>query len=128
MMKFIGLVIKAVFVAYLIIFSICNQDSVNFKFFMNTPAYNIPLFLLIIVSIFIGLVLGAAAIYAEKIVVSINNSKLKKEIVRLEKEIERLKKITVTSPENITENNTVSKADENTAKPEENNEIKDVLR
>ena len=51
MIRIFKLVIQAVFIGYLIIFSVSNVETVTFKPLMNIAVYNIPLFLLVIITV-----------------------------------------------------------------------------
>ena len=95
MLRIISLIIKAVFVAYLIIFSVSNVNTVTFKPLMNVVTYNIPLFLLVIITLFIGIVIGALAVWGENMALKSKMRKLYKEIKNEQQEIESLKKKTI---------------------------------
>ena len=95
---------------------------------MNVVQYEIPLFLLVIITLFIGIVIGAVAMYGEKIGLNSKIKKLNKEIKADKQEIERLQKLTISQEEN---EKTVS---EELPKQQEKNEvtvsndIKDAIR
>lgn len=125
MMRILGLIIKAVFVAYLVIFSVNNFQVVQFKPFMNVAAYQVPLFLLIIISMFIGLVLGALAMVPEKLSLQGQIKRLSKEMKGKDDEIERLKKLTVSNTEVTAPE--MAEAEKNEPQPADS-EIKDILR
>ena len=75
MIRIFKLVIQAVFIGYLIIFSVSNVETVTFKPLMIIAVYNIPLFLLVIITLFIGIVIGALAVWGESLALK---SKIKK--------------------------------------------------
>ena len=130
MIRIFKLVIQAVFIGYLIIFSVSNVETVTFKPLMNIAVYNIPLFLLVIITLFIGIVIGALAVWGESLALKSKIKKLNKEIAAEQQEIERLQKLTISSepakqerPAVIEETNKTETTSENTQ-----NDIKDALR
>ena len=66
MIRIIKLIIQAALVGYLVIFSVSNINTVTFKPLLNLVQYEIPLFLLVIIVLFIGVLIGAFAMYIEK--------------------------------------------------------------
>lgn len=129
MLRIISLIIKAVFVAYLIIFSVSNVNTVTFKPLMNVVTYNIPLFLLVIITLFIGIVIGALAVWGENISLKSKMRKLNKEIKNEQQEIERLQKLTISQePVKTEENKQEQTAEEKPAAAAVQNDIKDALR
>lgn len=129
MLRIIKLIIQALLVAYLVIFSVSNGSVVTFKPFMNVAQYEIPLFLLVIIVLFIGIVIGALAMYGEKLGLNRKIKKLNKEIKADKEEIQRLQKLTISTDEknNAEEEN---KAVEETQTKELalSNDIKDAIR
>lgn len=115
MLRIFKLIIQSLLVAYLVIFSVSNGTTITFKPFMNVAQYEIPLFLLVIITLFIGIIIGALAMYGEKIVLNGKIKKLNKEIKADKQEIERLQKITISQEE-------IEKA----SKEEKLPEVKDV--
>ena len=129
MLRIISLIIKAVFVAYLIIFSVSNVNTVTFKPLMNVVTYNIPLFLLVIITLFIGIVIGALAVWGENMSLKSKMRKLNKEIKNEQQEIERLQKLTITQePVKTEENKQEQTAEEKPAAAAVQYDIKDALR
>lgn len=134
MIRIIKLIIQAALVGYLVIFSVSNINTVTFKPLLNLVQYEIPLFLLVIIVLFIGVLIGAFAMYIEKYVTAYNVKQLKKELTAAKKEIERLQKITI-SPEDAKNNkqesetvipNAISSKEETEPKVED--DIKNALR
>ncbi len=129
MLRIVKLIIQALLVAYLVIFSVSNGSVVTFKPFMNVAQYEIPLFLLVIIVLFIGVVIGALAMYGEKLGLNRKIKKLNKEIKADKEEIQRLQKLTISTDEknNAEEEN---KAVEETQTKELalSNDIKDAIR
>ena len=129
MLRIISLIIKAVFVAYLIIFSVSNVNTVTFKPLMNVVTYNIPLFLFVIITLFIGIVIGALAVWGENMALKSKMRKLNKEIKNEQQEIERLQKLTISQePVKTEENKQEQTAEEKPAAAAPQNDIKDALR
>lgn len=143
MFKILKVVISAVLIAYLLIFTVNNQQNVVIKIFSNSTAYEIPLFLLVIICIFAGILIGSIIMYGEKVVMSLHVKKLNKEIKNKDNEIERLKRLTISETTTDKEKNDshmiieqnqqdVTKKEVEEAEPVENNqessEIKNVLR
>ncbi len=94
MLRIIKIIILAVCVAYLVIFSVSNIEVVTFKPFMNIVVYNIPLYLLVLIVLFIGMVVGMVAVYTKSATDTFKIRKLNKEIKACHQEIERLQKLT----------------------------------
>lgn len=129
MIRIFKLIIQAVFIGYLIIFSVSNVETVTFKPLMNVATYNIPLFLLVIITLFIGIVIGALAVWGESLALKSRIKKLNKEIKADQQEIERLQKLTISQEPAKQEPAAVEEVS-NTEAPAENaqNDIKDALR
>lgn len=129
MIRIFKLIIQAVFIGYLIIFSVSNVETVTFKPLMNIAAYNIPLFLLVIITLFIGIVIGALAVWGESLALKSRIKKLNKEIKADQQEIERLQKLTI-SQEPVKQEVAAVEEVSKTETPVENtqNDIKDALR
>ena len=129
MIRIFKLIIQAVFIGYLIIFSVSNVETVTFKPLMNVATYNIPLFLLVIITLFIGIVIGAIAVWGESLALKSRIKKLNKEIKADQQEIERLQKLTISQEPAKQEPAAVEEVNKTEA-PAENaqNDIKDALR
>ena len=129
MIRIFKLIIQAVFIGYLIIFSVSNVETVTFKPLMNVATYNIPLFLLVIITLFIGIVIGALAVWGESLALKSRIKKLNKEIKADQQEIERLQKLTISQDPAKQEPAAVEEVNKTEA-PAENaqNDIKDALR
>lgn len=129
MIRIFKLIIQAVFIGYLIIFSVSNVETVTFKPLMNVATYNIPLFLLVIITLFIGIVIGALAVWGESLALKSRIKKLNKEIKANQQEIERLQKLTISQEPAKQEPAAVEEVNKTEA-PAENaqNDIKDALR
>ncbi|MDE7315403.1 MAG: LapA family protein [Mucispirillum sp.] len=130
MIRIFKLIIQAVFIGYLIIFSVSNVETVTFKPLMNIAAYNIPLFLLVIITLFAGIIIGALAVWGESLALKSKIKKLNKEINTHQQEIERLQKLTI-SGEPVKQETAAAIEETNKAEtPAGNtqNDIKDALR
>ena len=129
MIRIFKLIIQAVFIGYLIIFSVSNVETVTFKPLMNVATYNIPLFLLVIITLFFGIVIGALAVWGESLALKSRIKKLNKEIKADQQEIERLQKLTISQEPAKQEPAAVEEVNKTEA-PAENaqNDIKDALR
>lgn len=129
MLRIFKLIIQALLVSYLVIFSVSNGTVVTFKPFMNVVQYDIPLFLLVIITLFVGIVIGAVAMYGEKKGLDGKIKKLNKEIKADKEEIQRLQKLTISQEEGEKANK-----EENLPEVKENketavsNDIKDAVR
>lgn len=130
MIRIFKLIIQAVFIGYLIIFSVSNVETVTFKPFMNIATYNIPLFLLVIITLFVGIVIGALAVWGESLALKSRIKKLNKEIKVNQQEIERLQKLTIAGEPVKQETAAAVEEVSNTETPAETtqNDIKDALR
>lgn len=129
MLRIFKLIIQALLVSYLVIFSVSNGTVVTFKPFMNVVQYDIPLFLLVIITLFVGIVIGAVAMYGEKKGLDSKIKKLNKEIKADKEEIQRLQKLTISQEETEKNNKEESlpevKENKETAV---SNHIKDAVR
>ena len=105
------------------------METVTFKPLMNIAAYNIPLFLLVIITLFIGIIIGALAVWGESLALKSRIKKLNKEINTHQQEIERLQKLTI-SGEPVKQEAAAAEETNKTGTPAENtqNDIKDALR
>ena len=105
------------------------METVTFKPLMNVATYNIPLFLLVIITLFIGIVIGALAVWGESLALKSRIKKLNKEIKADQQEIERLQKLTISQEPAKQEPAAVEEVNKTEA-PAENaqNDIKDALR
>ncbi len=117
MIRIFKLVIQAVFIGYLIIFSVSNVETVTFK----------PL---VIITLFIGIVIGALAVWGESLALKSKIKKLNKEIAAEQQEIERLQKLTISREPAKQESRAVIEETNKTETTSENtqNDIKDALR
>ena len=129
MIRIFKLIIQAVFIGYLIIFSVSNVETVTFKPLMNVATYNIPLFFFFLITLFIGIVIGALAVWGESLALKSRIKKLNKEIKADQQEIERLQKLTISQEPAKQEPAAVEEVNKTEA-PAENaqNDIKDALR
>lgn len=109
MFRILKIIIAAIIAAYFVIFSVSNLQYVTIKPFMNVTSYNIPLFLIIVFSIFIGLLIGAIAMYGENINLKFRIKKQNKTIKNLNIDIDRLKKLTISGnkTEGVSNNETI---------------------
>ncbi len=125
MLRIIKLIIEAMLVAYLVIFSVSNVGMVTFKPLMNIVQYEIPLFLLVIIVLFIGVIIGAVVMFLEKQSVSFQLRRVQKELQAEKKEVERLQKITISEEQKV---ESVEKKEEEQAPVTADNDIKNALR
>lgn len=133
MLKILKVFISAILIAYLLIFTVNNQESIVLKIFSDSTAYSIPLFLLVIICVFIGILIGTLIMYGEKMAVVFQLRKLNKELKTRDNEIERLKKITFSESVPDKDINTANEIDktvveQNNENQQENSDIKDVIR
>lgn len=133
MLKILKVFISAILIAYLLIFTVNNQESIVLKIFSDSTAYSIPLFLLVIICVFIGILIGTLIMYGEKMAVVFQLRKLNKELKARDNEIERLKKITFSESVPDKDINTANEIDktvveQNNENQQENSDIKDVIR
>lgn len=133
MLKILKVFISAILIAYLLIFTVNNQESIVLKIFSDSTAYSIPLFLLVIICVFIGILIGTLIMYGEKMAVVFQLRKLNKELKTRDNEIERLKNITFSESVPDKDINTANEIDktvveQNNENQQENSDIKDVIR
>lgn len=101
-MKIVGIVVYAVIAAYLVIFAVNNMQAVQLKLFFNSTEYNMPLFLLAMLLLFTGFLLGILVMAFGHISSSSKIKKLGKQAKEYQNEIIRLKNIAISgeNPEN----------------------------
>lgn len=122
MKRIIGMIVQAIIVGYLIIFAVNNSQPIKIKFFIGTPEYGFPLFLLVIFVLFIGFAVGVFMMFLSNLPLHSQNKKLTKQIAEYQNEITRLKNITISGSE-------TANIDQNKNKPANvNSDIKNILR
>lgn len=124
MKKTFGVIIQVIIIAYIIVFSMSNRNNVEINFFIGTPSYVLPLFMLILCTLFIGFIFGVILVSIEKISLNSRIKKLTKQASEYQEEILRLKNITVsgTSPIDSQDSSNQQK------QSEVNSDIKNILR
>ncbi len=98
-MKFISTILKAVLVAYLIIFAVVNSNQTEIQLFFNSTPIVMPTFLFTIICIFVGLVAGSLMMLTDHFSLSKQVKKLNKTIASYDQEIVRLKNLTISDTE-----------------------------
>ncbi|HAL87416.1 MAG TPA: DUF1049 domain-containing protein [Deferribacteraceae bacterium] len=93
MMKIISNTIKLLIVAVVVIFAVMNVQQVEVTYFFNSPAVQMPLFLVIIASMVIGLVLSSLLYFFDRMKLTSEIRKLKKKVKLSEDEITRLRSL-----------------------------------
>ncbi len=125
-MNIIITIIKAAFMAYLVIFAVINMQDVQLTLFFKATPFTMPMFLFVILVLFIGFLAGVLLKVGEKYKANRNVKRMQKELKQAETEINRLKNIPLNNSkeENLLDNNEVKA--ENSL--QENEAIKDALR
>lgn len=127
MIRIFKLIVQAVLIGYLIVFSVSNVGTVTFKPLMSVAVYEIPLFLLVIITLFIGILIGAVAVWGETLSLKSKIKKLNKEIKANMQEIERLQQLTVSQEPAKQETETAAAVTEaDSTEKTENNEQSDI--
>lgn len=101
-MRVISTIIKTVVIAAIVIFATLNMQSVSLEYFYGREPVQLPLFLIIIFSAFIGVILAALVAFSEKMKTRKEMNTLKKKLNEAEKEIKRLQNLPL-SRENTSE-------------------------
>jgi len=117
MLKIISLLIKAIIVAYLIIFAVTNSGQVELDLFFNDLIVSMPMFIFTLIVLFIGCVIGILSTLSYRFQVKRELKKVKRTLTEQMDENIKLRNITVSSTENI----------EN-VKLDENEAVKNQLR
>lgn len=120
--RVIGIIIKAAVIAYLFLFSLNNKDAVSVKFPFADAIYNMPMFLLILLVLFTGFILGVLMMLGGNFSLKSSIKKLGRQSKEYQEEITRLKNITI-SGGNEGENNSVQKTSSRA-----DQDIKNILR
>lgn len=92
-MRIISTIIKTVVIAAIIIFATLNMQSVQLRYFYGKPPVELPLFLIIIGSAFIGVILATLVALSEKMKTRREMNSLKKNLKEYEKEIAKLRNL-----------------------------------
>lgn len=121
-MKILFTIIKAVFMAYLVIFAVTNMQQVQLTLFFGMQPIQMPMFLFVIITLFLGFLAGIFLMVSDKFSNSRNIKKLEKQLSKSESEINRLKNIPLNDQKDEEVKTTESEA------TKENDSIKDALR
>ncbi len=92
-MKIISTIIKTVVIVAIVIFATLNMHNVQLKYFYGKDPVNPPLFLVIIIAVFVGIILAALVAFSEKMKTRKEINNLKKNLKEAEKEITRLRNL-----------------------------------
>lgn len=127
-MKIVGIIFYAIIAAYLVIFAVNNMQTVQLKLFFNSAQYNMPLFLLSMLLLFAGFLLGIIIMAFANISSGSKIKKLEKQSKEYQTEITRLKNIAISG-----ENTEIAKIDTKTETESKNQnnvdaDIKNILR
>ncbi len=123
-MKIIFTIIKAVFMAYLVIFAVINMQQVQLTLFFGMQPIKMPMFLFVIITLFLGFLAGIFLMVSDKFSNSRNIKRLEKQLSKSETEISRLKNIPLS--DNIEKDK--EKNTDNNENSNQNEAIKEVLR
>ncbi len=122
-MKIIFTIIKAVFMAYLVIFAVINMQQVQLTLFFGMQPIKMPMFLFVIITLFLGFLAGIFLMVSDKFSNSRSIKRLEKQLSKSETEISRLKNIPLQDNIEIEKENNETKESGN-----QNEAIKEVLR
>jgi len=92
-MKIISTIIKTIVIAAVVIFATLNMHNVQLKYFYGKDPVTLPLFLVIIIAVFVGIVLAMLVAFSEKMRTRREINNLKKNLKEAEKEITRLRNL-----------------------------------
>ena len=127
-MRIIGTIIKAVLVAYLVIFAVINMQSVQLTLFFGMLPFNMPMFLFTILVVFIGFILGVLMMMKEKLSALSQIKQLKKQLAEAGNEITRLKNLPLTESKEETASGTQKPDVSESGTTDHGSAIRDVLR
>ncbi|TYB33599.1 MAG: LapA family protein [Flexistipes sinusarabici] len=92
-MRVVSTIIKTVVIAAIVIFATLNMQTVELQYFYGKEPINLPLFLIIIGSAFIGVILATMVALSEKMKTRREMNSLRKNLKEAEKEITRLRNL-----------------------------------
>jgi len=92
-MRVISTIIKTVVIAAIVIFATLNMQTVELQYFYGKAPVELPLFLIIIGSAFIGVILATLVAVSEKMKTRREMNSLRKNLKEAEKEITRLRNL-----------------------------------
>lgn len=126
-MKIIFTIIKAVLMAYLVIFAVINMQEVQLTLFLKTTPFTMPMFLFVILVLFVGFLAGILLMVGDKYTSNRHIKQMEKKLSIAEAEITRLKNIPL-NDEATKENNEKTKEAIKETDNQENEAMKDVIR
>ena len=95
-MKFLKVLIGAALLVLAVTFSMENSSTVTIKYYHLFPPIDAPLFLVILVSVLIGIAIGGVAGLIERFSLKNMIRKDQKTIAKLEKELTALRNLPIT--------------------------------
>jgi len=95
-MKAIGGLIKIAVTLVIIVFAILNTAPVEITYFFGAPSLRMPMFIVVLGAMLLGVVLTTLMYYLDRFKLSHTVSVQKKQIKKLEEELERLRNLPFT--------------------------------
>lgn len=131
MARIIGIILKSLLFAYLVIFCVSNSENITFRLIPGMEALaTLPLFLMIIICLFIGVIIGVFVIYFDPKHPRKRVKVLERALAEKNAEIENLKKIiaTPTVEEEFVEEETSEATEEGEQKADKEGSVSEVIR
>jgi len=111
-LKLLKNVIIAAICLAAIAFGLKNHETVTVKYYLHDESIDIPLYLLLFISVFIGMMIGGIEGFFEKMKGRKTIKKIKKELYQKEKELTSLRNLPITEskvqPKNLESEGTFS--------------------
>ncbi|MDY6821678.1 MAG: LapA family protein [Deferribacterota bacterium] len=95
-MKFIKLIIKILFLCIIVVFGAFNMEIVPVKYFVNYEPLQIPLFIVMIICFFLGMLIVYMLFITDRMKLKRQLNNLKKELRVKENELVKLRNISLT--------------------------------
>jgi uncharacterized integral membrane protein len=94
------MIIKTIVIAAVVIFATLNMQTVQLEYFYGKEPVSLPLFLIIILAVFVGIILATLVAVSEKMRTRKEINNLKKNLKEAEKEINRLRNLPLSKEKN----------------------------
>lgn len=89
-------IIKIAVTLVIVVFAILNTSSVEIKYFFGSPTLKMPIFMVVLGALLLGVVLTTLMYYLDRFKLSHQVGTQKKQIKKLEDELERLRNLPFT--------------------------------
>ncbi|WP_022851475.1 LapA family protein [Limisalsivibrio acetivorans] len=98
-MKFIGNLLKIAMVIAIVLFAVMNNQVVSVQYFYETPSREVPLFVVMLVSLCVGIVIASIFYLFDRFKLTSQLRNCRKQLKTAEGEIKRLRNLPLMSDE-----------------------------